>query len=205
MVNYRRILWEVTAVCAILALAAAAPATDYSDSHYDQRQNGSENVRIHIDGFFVAVVPADTLADTLLAAVPNISDLLDIDDLENFQKPKPPASLSPPKPISPPKPEEKPQETAKPISLPPKPEEKPEEIPQNPQSEVDKPQLEADKLTVIESLSTRSTESPISDVSLNSEPVKGKKPLTNEQKKALRLKKIFGSLLAPLVRLNRHH
>lgn len=180
-------------VFTIIAFAVSAPAPDpdCNDSHYDQRQNGTDNIRVHIDGVFVAVFPVETMADALLTALPDLNELLDINDFEELQKPKPSASASPPKePISPPKPEEKPQEVAQThqseVVQPQSEVENPQSELEKPQSEVEKPQQEADKPTVIESLSTKSTDTPISDVSLNSGVVKEKKPLTNEQKKALR-------------------
>ncbi|XP_028163449.1 nucleolar and coiled-body phosphoprotein 1 [Ostrinia furnacalis] len=110
MVNYKRVVCEVALLAALVVIAAAAPAD--CDRHYDQRQNGSENYRLNIDGVVIAVAPADSL----LAAASDIdiSDLLDLDDF-NEVKPKPPSTTSPPKPHIEPKPEDaKPEAPAKP-------------------------------------------------------------------------------------------
>lgn len=94
MVNYRRVVCEVAVLAALLMVATAAP---FPPSHdvYDQRQNGTENYRLNIDGVVIAIAPADAL----LAAASEIdlSDLLDIDDLSDFdipQKPQKPTSSS---------------------------------------------------------------------------------------------------------------
>ncbi|CAK1545173.1 unnamed protein product [Leptosia nina] len=117
MVNYKRIVCEAAVLAALLSLAAAAPVPDCekSEKHFDQRQNGTENYRLNIDGVVIAVAPAESL----LAAASDIdlSDLLDIEDF-NELKPKPPN-----KPIRP-KPEDD------------KPLEKPDEKPETPLSDV---------------------------------------------------------------------
>lgn len=103
MVNYKRIV-ETVLLLTLLGLAAAAPAADCPDRHhYDQRQNGTENYRLNIDGVVIAVAPAESL----LAAASEIDfgDLLT--DLEDFESPsKPPSDVKPQDQ----KPEEKPQD-----------------------------------------------------------------------------------------------
>lgn len=92
MVNYKRVVCEV-ALLATLTVVASAP-TDCADRHYDQRQNGTENYRLNIDGVVIAVAPAESL----LAAASDIdfSSLLDFEDFaEVGQKPKPPADNKP--------------------------------------------------------------------------------------------------------------
>lgn len=100
MVNYKRAVCEGLVVLALVGLVTAAPLpADCSDKqhHYDQRQNGSENYRLNIDGVVIAVAPADSL----LAAASDIDfgDLLDLSDLNDLpSKPpaiKPPADLKP--------------------------------------------------------------------------------------------------------------
>lgn len=144
MVNYKRVVCEVAVLAALLVAAAAAPM-DCADRHYDQRQNGSENYRLNIDGVVIAVAPADSL----LAAASDIdiSDLLDLDDFNEVQKPKPPSSAAP----------------LKPPQIEPKPEDAKPEAPAKPES----PATPA--------------ESPLSDVSLNSD-VKGQKKEANTRK-----------------------
>ncbi|XP_068630002.1 uncharacterized protein [Battus philenor] len=119
MVNYKRIVCEAAVLAALVALSAAAPAADCSERHFDQRQNGTENYRLNIDGVVIAVAPADAL----LAAASDIdlSDLLDLEDFgdESLYKPKPPASDSN-------KPEDsKPEVPSKPADAPSKPAEAP--------------------------------------------------------------------------------
>lgn len=111
MVNYKRVVCEVALLAALAALAAAAPA----DVHYDQRQNGTENYRLNIDGVVIAVAPADSL----LAAASDldISDLLDLDELNELHKPKPPAPAEPLKPADS-KPEDAKPEAPKPAESP---------------------------------------------------------------------------------------
>lgn len=105
MVNYKRIVCEVAVILALLNLASSAPVDckDGHGEHYDQRQNGTENYRLNIDGVVIAVAPADSL----LAAASELdfNDMFDLDDL-NELKPKPPAENKPPKPILEPKPED---------------------------------------------------------------------------------------------------
>lgn len=99
-------------IITLLNLASSAPA-DCKDhgEHYDQRQNGTENYRLNIDGVVIAVAPADSL----LAAASEIdfNDMFDLEDL-NELKPKPPAEQKPPKPILEPKPQEGKPESGKP-------------------------------------------------------------------------------------------
>ncbi|GLH07637.1 Uncharacterized protein GBIM_13095 [Gryllus bimaculatus] len=52
----------------VIELARAAPAVK-DDVIYDQRQNGTENYRLHIDGVVIAVAPAEMLL--------NLADLVD--------------------------------------------------------------------------------------------------------------------------------
>ncbi|XP_050678550.1 uncharacterized protein LOC126974887 [Leptidea sinapis] len=87
MVNYKRVVCEVAILSAILTIAFAAPTPDCPEKHFDQRQNGTENYRLNIDGVVIAVAPAESL----LAAVSDIdlSDLIDLEDLNELQKPKP--------------------------------------------------------------------------------------------------------------------
>ncbi|CAK9808563.1 hypothetical protein ANTPLA_LOCUS5823 [Anthophora plagiata] len=61
------------------------PPYSSTDDHYDQRQNGTENYRIHVDGVIFVVAPVETL---LLAgaAAENKPNLPIIDSL------KPPSS-----------------------------------------------------------------------------------------------------------------
>ncbi|CAH4037212.1 unnamed protein product [Pieris brassicae] len=98
MVNYKRIVCEVAVLFTLLGLVAAAPTPDCdkSEKHFDQRQNGTENYRLNIDGVVIAVAPAESF----LAAASDIdlSDLLDIEDFNELQKPKPPSKPLKPKP-----------------------------------------------------------------------------------------------------------
>lgn len=113
MVNYKRIVCEVAVLITLLNLASSAPV-DFKDGygqHYDQRQNGTENYRLNIDGVVFAFAPAESL----LAAASEIdfNDMFDLEDL-NELKPKPPAEHKPPKPILAPKPQEGKPESDKP-------------------------------------------------------------------------------------------
>ncbi|KAG7307484.1 hypothetical protein JYU34_007683 [Plutella xylostella] len=84
MVNYRRVL--EAAVLALLAAAAAAAPADCDKAHtYDQRQNGSENYRLNIDGVVIAVAPADALLSA--ASELDFSDLLELQDYDAPLKP----------------------------------------------------------------------------------------------------------------------
>lgn len=89
MVNYKRVVCEVALLLALLSLASAAPAPapapDCDHAHYDQRQNGTENYRLNIDGVVIAVAPADTL----LEAASDLSDYFDQSSLELLLKPSP--------------------------------------------------------------------------------------------------------------------
>ena len=125
MVNYRRVVCEVALLGAVLALACAAPTPDCNNmKHYDQRQNGTENYRLNIDGVVIAVAPAESL----LSALGDMDDLLDLamEEYNNEYKPKPPQDSSSSSPsvqvISLPVPEPKPQDVKEKPA-----EEKPEE------------------------------------------------------------------------------
>ncbi|XP_041977369.1 uncharacterized protein LOC121731798 [Aricia agestis] len=115
MVNYKRVVCEVALLLLLTAAASAAPAPDCTERHYDQRQNGSENYRLNIDGVVIAVAPAESL----LAAASDfdISDLLELEDFENFQKPKPPAEPSKPEKPEESKPDDFKPEENKPVEL----------------------------------------------------------------------------------------
>lgn len=113
MVNYRRVVCEVALLLCVLAVTAAAPACDDKDHKlvYDQRQNGTENYRLNIDGVVIAVAPAESFLSALSDI--DFSDLIDLESLEQELKPKPPAS-SISEDLLVPKPEEKPVLDAKP-------------------------------------------------------------------------------------------
>lgn len=100
-------------IITLLNLASSAPADckDGHGEHYDQRQNGTENYRLNIDGVVIAVAPAESL----LAAASEIdfNDMFDLEDLNDL-KPKPPAEQKPPKPILEPKPQAGKPESSKP-------------------------------------------------------------------------------------------
>ncbi|KAM3963043.1 uncharacterized protein ACR2FA_002800 [Aphomia sociella] len=107
MVNYKRVVCEVAVVAALMAVTTGAPTPD-CDKHYDQRQNGTENYRLNIDGVVIAVAPAQSLLDA--ATDIDISDLLELYENE-IEKPKPPSNLVS-NPVTDNKPEEiKPQES----------------------------------------------------------------------------------------------
>ncbi|XP_013180441.1 PREDICTED: uncharacterized protein LOC106127043 [Papilio xuthus] len=130
MVNYNRIVCEAAVLAVVMAVALAAPAADCAERHFDQRQNGTENYRLNIDGVVIAVAPADSL----LAAASDI-DISDLLDLENFgdlpvHKPIPPSSDSN-------KPEDvKPDSPSKPADDPVKPAESPAKPAESPLSDV---------------------------------------------------------------------
>lgn len=109
MVNYKRVVCEVALLLALLSLASAAPAPapapDCDHVHYDQRQNGTENYRLNIDGVVIAVAPADTL----LEAASDLSDYFDQSNLELLLKPSPEQSSAKPEDSSKP-------ESEKPLS-----------------------------------------------------------------------------------------
>ncbi|XP_013198995.2 uncharacterized protein LOC106141905 [Amyelois transitella] len=110
MVNYKRVVCELALLAAAVAIAASAPVPECAQNHYDQRQNGSENYRLNIDGVVIAVAPADSLLAA--ASEIDISDLLgDLEDFNDIQKPTKP-SINTNSPVKPedPKPEEKPQD-----------------------------------------------------------------------------------------------
>lgn len=80
-------------VALLAAVVVAAPLHDCKDDRvYDQRQNGSENYRLNIDGVVIAVAPAESL----LSAISDIdlTDFLAEFDLEQDQKPKPPSEVT---------------------------------------------------------------------------------------------------------------
>ncbi|XP_053625664.1 uncharacterized protein LOC128683761 [Plodia interpunctella] len=98
MVNYKRVVCELAVLAVVATLAAAAPAPDCAGAHhYDQRQNGTENYRLNIDGVVIAVAPADSLLAA--ASEIDIADLLgDLDDFNEIQKPPKPSKPELPKP-----------------------------------------------------------------------------------------------------------
>ncbi|KAG6448314.1 uncharacterized protein LOC115442363 [Manduca sexta] len=182
MVNYRRVVCETAALAALVVATLAAPAPppgcDHV-AHYDQRQNGSDNIRVHVDGVVVAVMPAESFAESLLTALPDFADFLEEEEFDTH-KPKPPQSEvpMPPSNAAPSKPEEKPQATPdkeEVASLPAKPAEA-----SNPDaSSVD---------------------------SSTAQPAKNqKKEQYLKQRKAQRVKNYLASFLMPLLRKNRHH
>ncbi|XP_059057146.1 uncharacterized protein LOC131850800 [Achroia grisella] len=118
MVNYKRVVCEVAVVAVLLTVAAGAPTPD-CDKHYDQRQNGTENYRLNIDGVVIAVAPAQSLLE--VASDIDISDLLELYEMNEMEKPKPPSN-----PIS--IPDVKPEDT-KPQQSKPESPEKPAEAP----------------------------------------------------------------------------
>lgn len=92
MVNYKRVICEVVVLLAAVSITIAAPAPDCPHPYIDQRQNGTENYRLSIDGVVIAVAPADTLLD----AASDLSELFSETDLDVFLKPpSPPASSKP--------------------------------------------------------------------------------------------------------------
>ncbi|KAJ0180703.1 hypothetical protein K1T71_004107 [Dendrolimus kikuchii] len=181
MVNYRRVVCEIAVLAALVAAVAAASFPPSNDV-YDQRQNGTENYRLNIDGVVIAVAPAEAL----LAAASEIdlSDLLDIDDLSDLdlpQKPQKPTSSSPSVPAwlletnKPSQPSDGSQEVTKP--------------------EEPKPQAQETPATPAEAPAPAASD------------VKGKKKDAGAKKreKAERLKNRLASLLIPLLRRNRNH
>ncbi|XP_021185043.3 uncharacterized protein LOC110372570 isoform X1 [Helicoverpa armigera] len=181
MVNYRRVVCEVALLASVLMLASSAPTPDCGNNHYDQRQNGSENYRLSIDGVVIAVAPAESL----LSALGDMDDFLDLalDDF-NESKPKPPQESSPSVPaiqvVSLPTPDEKPQQV--------KPVEKPDD------AKPEEPAKPAEKA------------SPLSDVSLGNETKSQKKDASlRKQEKAQRLKHRLANFLMPLLRKTRQH
>ncbi|XP_014203402.1 uncharacterized protein LOC106635780 [Copidosoma floridanum] len=62
------------------------PKKDPSIDHYDQRQNGTENYRVKVDGLVFILAPADTLMMGGATIEPNLTSLFS--DL-NKPKPKP--------------------------------------------------------------------------------------------------------------------
>ncbi|CAH0721881.1 unnamed protein product, partial [Brenthis ino] len=102
MVNYRRVICEVVVLLAVVSINIAAPVPDCPHAYIDQRQNGTENYRLSIDGVVIAVAPAETLLD----AASDLSELFSETDLDVFLKPPPPHAPS--------KPEESKPEESKP-------------------------------------------------------------------------------------------
>ena len=77
--------------------------------HYDQRQNGTENYRIHVDGLILVVAPAEALllAGGGLPGLPGAdSGIFGIASQDGT------GMIEKPKPEEPPKPEPKPEEIA---------------------------------------------------------------------------------------------
>ncbi|XP_043471944.1 uncharacterized protein LOC122504769 [Leptopilina heterotoma] len=72
-------------------------------NEYDQRQNGSENYRIQVDGLVFVLAPADALllaggaaeGSDLLGAQPNITALLNATGLKSNKEHSEPSQLSP--------------------------------------------------------------------------------------------------------------
>ncbi|XP_047528039.1 uncharacterized protein LOC125064831 [Vanessa atalanta] len=98
MVNYKRVVCEVAVLLVVLSVTTAAPAADCTHAHYDQRQNGTENYRLNIDGVVIAVAPAESL----LEAASDLSDYFDMTSIDVLLKPssespstKPQESLKP--------------------------------------------------------------------------------------------------------------
>ncbi|KOB69693.1 Uncharacterized protein OBRU01_16469 [Operophtera brumata] len=137
MVNYRRVVCEVALLCGALSAITAAPACDHKHQLvYDQRQNGSENYRLNIDGVVIAVAPAESFLSALSDI--DFSDLIDMESLEQELKPKPPTTSITVEDLPVPKPDEKPVLDVKPEdTVEAKPNEKPLES--KPDSE-DKPE-----------------------------------------------------------------
>ncbi|KAK2583525.1 hypothetical protein KPH14_009481 [Odynerus spinipes] len=61
--------------------SASLSTTLGSGDHYDQRQNGSDNYRIHVDGVVVVVAPVEALL--LAGGVASGTNLSDISSLES--------------------------------------------------------------------------------------------------------------------------
>ncbi|KAJ8725844.1 hypothetical protein PYW08_004027 [Mythimna loreyi] len=193
MVNYRRVVCEVALLAALAAVATTAPTPDCTNmKHYDQRQNGSENYRLNIDGVVIAVAPAESL----LSALGDMDDLLDLamEEYNTDYKPKPPQEGSPsPSPavqvVSLPVFESKPQDNKEKPEMEKPAEEKPQEM---------KPE---------EPAKPAEPAAPLSDVSMGSEKLKIQKKDASlrKQEKAQRLKHRLASFLMPLLRKTRHH
>ncbi|XP_075969863.1 uncharacterized protein LOC142972537 isoform X2 [Anticarsia gemmatalis] len=180
MVNYRRVVCEVALLGALVAVVSGAPTPDCVQKHYDQRQNGSENYRVNIDGVVIAVAPAESL----MSALGDMDDLFDL-AMEDFDfKPKPPQdSSSSPLDIS-----FGPQtgNGDKPLL------EKPQEKPSVDKVTIEKPQEEKPDLYVPAKPETPSKPaepiSPLSDVSMGDDLKIQKKEVSqkNKQEKAKR-------------------
>ncbi|XP_023935751.1 uncharacterized protein LOC112044220 [Bicyclus anynana] len=183
MVNYKRVVCEVAVLLTCLAVAFAAPAADCDEkkTHYDQRQNGTENFRLSIDGMVIAIAPADALVE----AASDFVDLLDIPDLEEYLKP--PSSSN--KPVTS---ESKPE-----IPSDSKPE--PEKIPSDSKPEPEK--IISDSKPDAE----KPADPPLSDVSLPETKPQRKEANAGKQEKAQRLKHRLANFLIPLLRRTRHH
>ncbi|CAK1581626.1 unnamed protein product [Parnassius mnemosyne] len=178
MVNYKRVVCEVVILAAVAAVSIAAPAANCPDRHFDQRQNGTENYRLNIDGVVIAVAPAESF----LAAASDIdlSDLLDLEDFGDVpvHKPKPPSNSDLNKPE-----DTKPQDSKREAPV------KPADGPVKPADAPGKP-----------------VEAPLSDVSLSSELKSQRKDSSvRKQEKAQRLKQRLANMLIPLLRRTRHH
>lgn len=146
----------------MVAVATAAPTPDCTMKHYDQRQNGTENYRLNIDGVVIAVAPAESL----LSALGDMDDLLDLamEEFNNEYKPKPPQGESSSSSPSIQVPEVKPQDDK----------EKPAE---------DKPQ----ELKPEEPAKPAEPASPLSDVSMGNElKIQKKDASMRKQEKAQR-------------------
>jgi len=75
-------------------IAVSSTTSTYSDTtdYYDQRQNGSENYRIHMDGFVFVIAPFETLLLAGAAAgnsEPNFSNqgIFPIQSVDELNKP----------------------------------------------------------------------------------------------------------------------
>lgn len=174
MINYKRVVCEGAVLLALLAVAFAAPK-EYKEhkehkeprdcveiekeSHYDQRQNGTENYRLNIDGVVIAVAPAESI----LEAAADFTDIFDIDDIEDLLKP--PSSSSSSSSSNSPSSPSSPSSSNSPSSS---------------SSEPVKPEASADAKP------EKPAEAPLSDVSLNSEKPQRKDATTGKQDKVQR-------------------
>lgn len=184
MVNYRRVLCEVSLLSVLLAVANAAPTPDCTHDHYDQRQNGSENYRLNIDGVVVAVAPAESL----LSAFGDIDDLMELlatEDYNGDYKPKPPSESSSSSWAS--LENEKPKPQEKPIGDKPA-EEKPAEEKPLKEKPADEKPLKEKPEEPKPAVPTKPAElPPLSDVSLTEDlKVQKKEVSTKKQEKAKR-------------------
>ncbi|XP_075218116.1 uncharacterized protein LOC142322913 [Lycorma delicatula] len=72
-----------------LILAAPSSDNDFEDVFYDQRQNGSENFRIHLNDVMVVVAPAEALLSVAAGSEllnPTPSDNVPLDDPDKLPK-----------------------------------------------------------------------------------------------------------------------